>query len=230
VLSLSHRLCGLLQQDSARAHHINAVGLAQCVADVLLDEFARLRKMETLAESLQFLAGYGIRVCVVVQNKAQIRNIYGSNLAIDIFDNVGCEIIFGTGDIELAQELEKRLGDDTVLFDTENKPRWMPSLHLSRQTVSSHPHKRPLMLDQEILRLPRDRQIILRPGMLPMLTERICWYEDPHYLALACPPPIVPKLKVDVPLDDGSIVIPQRRDSRELGPDEVGHRPRWINA
>jgi len=63
-----------------------------------------------------------------------------------------------------------------------------------------------------------------------MLTERICWYEDSHYLALALPPPIVPQLSVDVPLDDGSIVIPQRRDSRELQPDEIGRTARWINA
>jgi type IV secretion system protein VirD4 len=197
---------------------------------LLLDEFARLGRMETLAESLQFLAGYGIRVCVVVQNKAQIKHLYGAQLAIDIFDNVGCEIVFGTGDIELAQELEKRLGDDTVPYDAENLPRWLPSLKLSRQTVTRSPHKRPLMLDQEILRLPRDRQIILRPGMMPMLTERICWYEDPHYLQLALPPPIVPKMAVHVPMDDGSIVIPQRRDSRELMPDEIGRTARWINA
>ena len=197
---------------------------------LLLDEFARLGRMETLAESLQFLAGYGVRVALAIQNKAQIKNLYGAQMAIDIFDNVGCEIIFGTGDIELAQELEKRLGDDTVLFDTENKPRWLPSLNISRQTISRHPHKRPLMYDQEILRLPRDRQIILRPGMLPMLTERICWYEDPHYLGLSLPPPAVPKLSVSVPMDDGSIVIPQRRDSRELTPDEIGRTARWINA
>jgi type IV secretion system protein VirD4 len=197
---------------------------------LLLDEFARLGRMETLAESLQFLAGYGIRVCVVVQNKAQIKNLYGAQLAIDIFDNVGCEIIFGTGDIELAQELEKRLGDDTVLYDAANQPRFFPAMKLSRQTVTRSPHRRPLLLDQEILRLPRDRQIILRPGMMPMLTERICWYEDPHYLAMALPPPIVPRLHVDVPLDDGSIVIPQRRDDRALQPDDIGKRARWISA
>lgn len=197
---------------------------------LMLDEFARLGRMETLAESLQFVAGYGIRVCVVVQNKAQIKNLYGANSAIDIFDNVGCEIIFGTGDIELAQELEKRLGDDTVMFDTENKPRWWSWMKLSKQTISRHPHKRPLMLDQEILRMPRDRQIILRPGMMPMFTERVCWYEDPHYLRLVSPPPQIPLLSVDVPLDDGTIVIPQRRDQRNLQPDEIGRVGQWITA
>jgi len=197
---------------------------------MLLDEFARLRRMETVAESLQFLAGFGIRVAIVVQNKAQIRHLYGANLATDIFDNIGAEIIFGTGDIALAEELEKRIGHDTVTYDTQNKPRWMAAMQLRRQTISTHPHKIPLLWAQEILRLPRDQQIILRPGMQAMLTERICWYEDPHYLALVSPAPIVPKLKVDIPLDDGSIVIPQRQDRRELQPDEIGRVGRWINA
>lgn len=197
---------------------------------LLLDEFARLHRMDTLAESLQFLAGYGVRVAIVVQNKAQIKNLYGAHLAIDIFDNVGCEIVFGTGDIELAQELEKRLGDNTVMFDAENMPRWWASLQLARQTISRSPHKKPLMLDQDILRLPPDQQLILRPGMMPMKTERLCWYEDPYYLGLVQPPPIVPRLPVHIPVDDGSIVIPQRQDRRQLTPDEIGNTARWINV
>ena len=197
---------------------------------LLLDEFARLGRMETLAESLQFLAGYGIRVCIVVQNKAQIRHIYGANLATDIFDNVGAEIVFGTGDLALAEELEKRLGDNTVVFEAENKPRFLAGLQPSRQTTSQSVHKVPLRRVQDILRMPRDRQLIFRPGMMGMETERICWYEDPYYLSLTADPPDIPKLTVTVPLDDGSIVIPQRRDSRALTPDEIGRTARWINA
>lgn len=175
-----------------------------------LDEFARMGRMETVAEGLQFLAGFGVRVAIVVQNKAQIRNIYGANLATDIFDNVGAEIVFGTGDLALAKELEERLGNNTVLYDQPNKPRWAAWLHPTKQTVSTHPHKVPLRRVQDILRMPRDRQIILRPGMLPMETDRICWYEDPHYLKLVRDPPDIPELTVDVPPDDGSITIPQR--------------------
>jgi type IV secretion system protein VirD4 len=177
---------------------------------LVLDEFARLGKMETLAESLQFARGFGIRILLVVQNKAQIKAIYGINATTDIFDNLGCEMIFGTGDIELAGELEKRLGDNTVLFDTTSMPKFFARWNWRRQNISRHPHKRPLMLDQEILRLRPDLQIILRPGMDSMLTQRVVWYNDPYYLQLVSPPPQVPVLPIDIPLDDGSIVIPQR--------------------
>jgi type IV secretory pathway TraG/TraD family ATPase VirD4 len=52
-----------------------------------------------------------MRLAFVIQNKAQLREIYGQHGTADIFDNLGAEVVFGTGDPELAQELEKRLGD-----------------------------------------------------------------------------------------------------------------------
>ena len=65
-----------------------------------------------------------MRLAFVVQNKAQLRELYGQHGAADIFDNLGAEVVFGTGDLELAQELEKRLGDATVNVITQNRPRW----------------------------------------------------------------------------------------------------------
>ena len=94
---------------------------------VLLDEFARLDRVATLAEAAQFVRGYGIRMLYIIQNKAQMKALYGQNGAADIFDNLGAEIIFGTGDIDLAKEIENRVGDDTVIFDTITKPRFFCS-------------------------------------------------------------------------------------------------------
>ena len=37
----------------------------------MLDEFARLGRMDTLAQAAQFVRAYGIRLAFVVQNKAQ---------------------------------------------------------------------------------------------------------------------------------------------------------------
>jgi hypothetical protein len=77
---------------------------------LMLDEFARLGHMKALAEAAQFIRGYGLRLALVVQNKAQLKAIYGNHGAADIFDNLGAEIVYGTTDLELAQELEKAAG------------------------------------------------------------------------------------------------------------------------
>ena len=143
---------------------------------VLLDEFARLHRMDAVAEAAQFLRGYGVRLAYVIQNKAQIREIYGKDGAADIFDNLGAEIVFGTADPDLTKELEERLGDNTVMFTTFNRPRFWSWFKLSKQGESDHPHRRPLMLDQEVARMSPDEQIIIRPGMRPMKTRRISWW------------------------------------------------------
>jgi type IV secretion system protein VirD4 len=193
---------------------------------LMLDEVARLHRMEIVAESFQFVAAYGIRIAIVVQNKAQIKNLYGANSATDIFDNLGCEIIFGTNDLELATELEKRMGDNTQLFDAQNRPRILAWLKLSKQTVTRSPHRRPLALVQEILRMNPELQFILRAGMKPGFSERIFWPTDDRYFKLVCDPPDIPELVIDIPLDDGSIVIP----SRGYLPDSPPEPPRKPRA
>ena len=64
-----------------------------------------------------------MRIALVVQNRAQIMDVYRTT-ATDVFDNVGCEMVYGTGDEKLADQLEKRMGDATVDVITENRPRW----------------------------------------------------------------------------------------------------------
>lgn len=45
---------------------------------IILDEFARLGRMDSLAEAAQYVRGYGIRLLYVIQNKAQLRAKYGA--------------------------------------------------------------------------------------------------------------------------------------------------------
>lgn len=165
----------------------------------MLDEFARLGRMDTLAQAAQFVRAYGIRMAFVVQNKAQVRAIYGRDAAADVFDNVGAEIVFGTADPELTKELEERLGDATVTITTRNRPRFWAWMNWSKHGESDHPHRRPLMLDQEVAQMSPDEQLIIRPGTLPMKTQRVRWYNDPTFLSMQWPPPPIPQLAIEVP-------------------------------
>ena len=55
-----------------------------------------------------------------------------------------------------AQELEKRLGDATANVVTQNRPRWFAWLKSDKQQEAEHPHRRPLLLTQEVLQMPDD--------------------------------------------------------------------------
>ncbi|MFL5279915.1 MAG: type IV secretory system conjugative DNA transfer family protein [Rhodopila sp.] len=174
---------------------------------VILDEFVRLGRMESLAEAAQYVRGYGMRLLYVVQNKAQLRAKYGTDAAEDIFDNTGAEIVFGTNDHKLTKELEERLGNDTIDVVTRNRPRFWAWANWSKQSEAEHPHRRPIMLAQEIARMPREKQIILRAGMQPMLTDRAYWVTDPNFSTLVYPLPPVPALDFAIDVDDGQTEI-----------------------
>ena len=170
---------------------------------IVLDEFARLGRMESLAEAAQYVRGYGMRLLYVIQNKAQLRAKYGADSAEDIFDNTGAEIVFGTNDLKLTKELSERMGDDTINVTTKNRPRFLSWLNPSKQSEAEHPHRRPLMLAQEVARMDPSEQIVLRGGMLPLKTQRACWYNDPNFTALVHHAPEIPRLDVAVAADDG---------------------------
>jgi type IV secretion system protein VirD4 len=165
---------------------------------IILDEFARLGKMESLAEAAQYARGYGMRFLYVVQNIAQLRTRYGADGAQDILDNTGAEIVFGTNDLTLTKELSERMGDDTINVVTKNRPRFMAWAHWSKQSEAEHPHRRPLMIPQEIARLDPTEQIILRPGMMPMKTGRARWFTDQTMSGLQRPAPVIPRLDVQI--------------------------------
>jgi type IV secretion system protein VirD4 len=174
---------------------------------VILDEFIRLGKMESLSEAAQYVRGYGLRFLYVIQSKAQLRAKYGPDAAEDLFDNTGCEIIFGTNDLKLTKELSERMGDDTINVTTKNRPRFWSWMKWDKQSEAEHPHRRPLMLAQEVSRMSPEEQILLRPGMLPMKTGRARWFTDPNFTVLQRPPPQIPRLNVTVAADDGRTAV-----------------------
>ena len=175
---------------------------------ILLDEFARLGAMPALTQAAQFARGYGIRIAYIIQDKAQLVDLYGVAGAADVFSNLGVEIVFGTGDIKLAKEYEERLGDWTMIFTTRNQSRFFPWLNWQRMNVAQHPHRRPRILDQEIVMMPPDEQLIVRPGMKPAKSKRIRWYSDPTFRRLVHDAPDVPLLHVQIADDNGSIRLP----------------------
>jgi type IV secretion system protein VirD4 len=183
---------------------------------ILLDEFSQLGHMETLANAAQFAAGYGLRLCYVIQNKAQLEARYGRAAAADIIDNTGCEIVFGSNDLATTKEISERFGDTTTTAITKQRPRFLPFFNWGNQSEAEHVHRRPFMLPQEVARMQRDEQIILRAGMPPIIASRVGWYEDPELRQLRMDPPEIPRVKWELALDDGQTRI-VRTKPRNVG-------------
>jgi hypothetical protein len=60
------------------------------------------------------------------------------------------------------------------------------------------------MLRQEILQMSPDEQLILRPGMRPIRACKIKWYQEAALRKRRLEPPEIPRLSVEIPMDDGN--------------------------
>lgn len=153
---------------------------------VLLDEFARLGVANVLAQSFSYIAGYRLRLMPVIQSPAQLRALYGADIAEEIISNCGVEVVFAPKELKVAQELSERLGFYTYEGRALSRPSGLSS---GRRSQTQSDQRRALMLPQELIQLPRHQLIVLRAGMAPIRGEKITYYSDRAFLRRIQPAP-----------------------------------------
>ena len=197
---------------------------------MLLDEFPLLGPMPVLADAFAFVAGYGMRLMLVMQSKAQLRDpaLYGPDKAAAILDNCGAEVIFGTKDLGLAKELSERLGFDTVEAYSRSGPRFWRMFRGGRLNVTASDQRRALLLPQEIMRLRPQEMVVIRPGLFPIRARRIRYYRERLFSRLVLPPPEVDAIDIPVRLDKGKGAPPAA--TPEAAPVAVEPKPKAQRA
>jgi type IV secretion system protein VirD4 len=165
---------------------------------VLLDEFPLLGPMPVLADAFAYVAGYNMRMMLVMQSKAQLRDpaLYGPDKADAILDNCGIEVVFGTKSNELAQELSERLGYDTVEGVSRSGPRFWRMFRSNKLNLSESDQRRALLLPQEVLTLRKREAIVLRAGMHPAKVRRIRYFKDALFRRLEIKPPEIKQIEI----------------------------------
>ena len=165
---------------------------------MLLDEFPLLGPMPVLANAFSYVAGYNIRMMLVMQSKAQLRDpaLYGPDKATAILDNCGVEVVFGTKNNELAKELSDRLGNETVSGISRSGPRFWRAFRSKAANQTESDQARPLLLPQEILMLKQREAIVLRAAMHPCKVRRIRYFKDRFFRRLVVAPPAVQPIEI----------------------------------
>lgn len=84
------------------------------------------------------------------------------------------------------------LGNATVEYETASRSRSTPGFlagpgaHGSTsEGTSTHLAARPLLAPDEAMRLPPDRQVLLRPGQPPALVGKLRHFADAEFAGLA---------------------------------------------
>jgi len=187
---------------------------------VLLDEFASLGKMESIASAVTMLAGYGGRLMFVLQGLGTLAQNYGREGGDVIVQNCAKQIFFAPNDETTARYVVSRLGRKTV----RQSSRSVTKGSVSRQTSETG---RDLMMPQELRTLRAGEEIVFAEGASPVRAKKIIYFEDKAFKSRLLDTPEVPSLKLDgrgaserrerVPVDDGEKPAPAAgKDQRRL--------------
>lgn len=169
-------------------HAINAVATNHSKRRVLflLDEFANMGRIAGLAEALTLLPGYGVRVWAIVQDLSHLAQVYGRETANIILSQSEVKQFFAVQDMELAARLSRLLGERSIITRNYN----LGQTDDSEIGVSLSERGVPLMLPQEIMGLPEDRQLLLVKAAPPVLAEKVPYWDVSPWREMADPNPM----------------------------------------
>jgi type IV secretion system protein VirD4 len=160
---------------------------------MMLDEFTALGRIPIIAEAVSYLPGYNVRVVLVIQTPAQLREVYGQNGAETMLKTLAARIVFAPKDFSDAREISDELGFTTVKVSSHSKPVFDFSDAKGRRqrSVSVAEQRRALLLPQEVKELGTEEAIIFYEGLRPIRCRKIRYFEDARFRARLLPPPRV---------------------------------------
>ena len=149
----------------------------QCL--MILDEFTAIGKVNMIAKSISYQAGYNMRVLTIIQNKSQLEDVYGKSGAVTLMSNHALMIMYAPSPVVQsdAKEYSEMLGDTTVKSKSKSHSYSKQSSH--SDSVSDQ--KRALMLPQEIKEIGRWREIVSLENCKPIFCDKIKYFEDPDF-------------------------------------------------
>ena len=157
---------------------------------LLLDEFTSLGKLPIMEKALAYIAGYGGKVYLIVQDITQLNGVYGKDNAL--MANCHVRIAYAPNTIETAKTLSDMTGKTTVVEEKVSLSG-SRSGHLKNASVNVTETARPLLTPDECMRLPgpeKDAQgrvikpgdmLIFTAGQSPIYGRQILYFFDPVF-------------------------------------------------
>ena len=148
----------------------------------LLDEFGNMPKIEKFDKMITVGRSRKLWFNMVVQSYAQLKNVYGEEVADIIKSNCGLKMFIGSNDIETCKEFSELCGNKSVQTTSA-------STNLGSQegegSVSTQLQSRPLIYPSELQKLNNKEStgnaIIVTFGNHPLKTKYTPSYQCPLY-------------------------------------------------
>lgn len=164
---------------------------------MLVDEFPRLSRMPFFADALSYVAGYNIKVMLIMQSKGQLDapDSYGKGNTIIESCRVRC--VYTPQDPDTAQWISDALGPKTEVHQQTTYTGHRLAPWLGHVMVADQESARPLLDAAEVCKMSATDAIVLVAGFPPFKAKRVKYYEDPVLAERAALPAL--KLTSDGP-------------------------------
>jgi type IV secretion system protein VirD4 len=158
---------------------------------LMLDEFPTFGRLEVFQEALAFIAGYGMKAYLIMQDIAQLQAAYGQNESI--LANCHIRVAYAPNNVLTAEWLSKLLGQATVVKEDYTSSGKRSGGMLGQVSRSFHSLGRPLMTPDEVMRLKAPRKdrlgniqnagemLIFAAGHAPIKGTQILYFRDPWF-------------------------------------------------
>lgn len=168
------------EASASRRDFQHQAGRYPCL--LVMDEFFSLGRMERIEAAAGQVAGFGVKLCPVLQDLSQLKSLYPKSWET-FTGNCGVMSFFGNTDLTTLEFLEKRLGQTQVRSASQAETSYDGAVKEGATGSSYSINNHPLMSVPEIARIfnrddPFCRQLVLSAKHGPMILQRA--YYDQH--------------------------------------------------
>lgn len=143
---------------------------------MIIDEAISLKKLPILQEALSYVAGYGIRMFILVQDIAQVEEVYGQNQSFD--SGAETRIAYAPNKLETSEKLARMTGKATVTEQSVSFSRDLVGVKSGSASVSVTKTARDLMTADELLKMHDQDHLVFIKGQPPIYGRKAFFYED----------------------------------------------------
>jgi type IV secretion system protein VirD4 len=147
----------------------------------LIDELPALRRMPILAEGLDYLAGYGINLCLITPSLNTLDHLYG--VRHNFIEGCRFRVVFAPNDDEVAAKFSRMTGQTEVEKQREMVAREPFHTFRDRTTTSTETVQQPLLSPTALMQLPAESLLLLIGNSSPALLQKARYFDNPHWLA-----------------------------------------------
>lgn len=145
-----------------------------------LDEFATLGHMKAIEDAAGQIAGFGLKLWVILQDLGQLEALYKQRWQT-FLGNAGVLHFFGNSDLKTLEYIEKRLGSTTVQVLSKGEVADQQAITSDVRGRSWSMQTQPLLTLEEASRFfgrddPLCRSLVVNAGYAPMIISRVKYF------------------------------------------------------